>query len=50
MQNLGEFLKEYSLKHQDRVAFEIKRGLRTQRFTFADVYSLKVIEFFNKNL
>ncbi len=40
MQNLGEFLKEYSLKHQDRVAFEIKRGLRTQRFTFADVYSL----------
>jgi len=37
MQNLGEFLKEYSKKHQDRIAYEIKRGFRTERFTFGDV-------------
>lgn len=39
-QNLGDFLKENSEKHQDRVAYQIKRALRTQRFTFNDVYSL----------
>lgn len=42
MQNLGEFLKDNSQKYQDRIAFQIKRGLRTQRFTFSDVYSLSL--------
>jgi len=39
-QNLGQFLKENSKKHKDRVAYQIKRGLRTQRFTFDEVYML----------
>lgn len=40
MQNLGQFLEEYSKEHKDRVAFEIKRGFRTQRFTFTKVCEL----------
>ena len=50
MQNLGEFLKEYSKKRQDRIAYEIKRGFRTERFTFNEVYSLalKTATFLNK--
>ncbi len=40
MENLGQFLKENAAKHKDRIAYEIKRGFRTQRFTFQDVYSL----------
>ena len=40
MQNLGKFLKKYSRVHRDRIAYEIKRGFRTQRFTFDDVYNL----------
>ncbi len=36
-QNLGQFLKEASLKNKDRTAYEIKRGFRTQRFTFSEV-------------
>ena len=40
MQNLGQFLEEYSKEYKDRVAFEIKRGFRTQRFTFEEVYEL----------
>lgn len=40
MQNLGEFLKECSKKHQNRVAYEIKRRFRTEAFTFNKVYSL----------
>lgn len=40
MQNLGEFLKEYSRVHKDRIAYEIKRGFRTQRFTFTEVHDL----------
>lgn len=37
MQNLGQFLEEYSKEHKDRIAYEIKRGFRTQRFTFGEV-------------
>lgn len=40
MQNLGEFLKEYSRVHKNSIAYEIKRGFRTQRFTFSEVYNL----------
>lgn len=40
MQNLGQFLEKYSKEYRYRVAFEIKRGFRTQRFTFAQVYEL----------
>lgn len=40
MQNLGEFLGKYSKEHNVRVAYEIKRGFRTQRFTFDDVHRL----------
>jgi len=40
MQNLGEFLKECSRVHRDRIAYEIKRGFRTQRFSFREVYEL----------
>jgi len=40
MQNLGEFIKEYSRIHSQRVAYEIKRGFRTQRLTFSEVYNL----------
>lgn len=40
MQNLGTFLEKYSKLHKDRIAYEIKRGFRTQRFTFAKVYEL----------
>lgn len=40
LQNLGQFLKEYSEKYGERVAYEIKRGFRTHRFTFADVETL----------
>ena len=41
-QNLEQFLKENSQKYKDKIAYEIKRGLRTQRFTFDDVYSLSL--------
>ena len=40
MQNLGQFLKEYSGIHKNRIAYEIKRGFRTQRFTFEEVHDL----------
>lgn len=41
-QNLGQFLNENSEIHQDRIAYQIKRGLRTQRFTFGDVCQLSL--------
>ncbi len=41
-QNLGQFLKENSKKHQQRIAYEIRRGFRTQRFTFEEVYDLSL--------
>ncbi|MBI2327062.1 AMP-binding protein [Candidatus Curtissbacteria bacterium] len=37
MQNLGQFLEKYSRLHKDHVAYQIKRGLRTQRFTFEEI-------------
>lgn len=40
MKNLGQFLQKYGRQHSDKIAYEIKRGFRTQRFTFFDVYSL----------
>lgn len=40
MENLGQFLKESSNKHKGKVAFEIRRGFRTERFTFADIDKL----------
>jgi len=50
MQNLGEFLKECSRVHRDRIAYEIKRGFRTQRFTFTEVHdlALKTASFLKK--
>lgn len=39
-QNLGEFAAVNAQKYKIRIAYEIKRGLRTQRLSFADVYSL----------
>ena len=42
MKNLGQFLKEYSREHNERIAYEIKRGFRTETFRFADVYSLSL--------
>ncbi|GHO89054.1 AMP-binding protein [Dictyobacter formicarum] len=40
MNNLGQFLRTYSLQHNARIAYEIKRGFRTEKFSFADVHSL----------
>lgn len=40
MKNLGQFLQKYATEYNDRIAYEIKRGFRTQRFTFLEVYSL----------
>ena len=40
MENIGQFLREYSKVHRDRIAYEIKRGFRTERFTFGEVESL----------
>lgn len=40
MNNLGQFLREYAQQHHERIAYEIKRGFRTERFRFADVYML----------
>ena len=40
MQNLGEFLKEHSRVHKNSIAYEIKRGFRTERFTFSEVRDL----------
>ena len=42
MNNLGQFLREYSREHNERIAYEIKRGFRTEKFSFADVYSLSL--------
>jgi len=42
MENLGQFLRKYSRKHHERIAYEIKRGFRTETFRFADVYSLSL--------
>lgn len=41
-QNLGQFLKENSQKYKERVVYEIKRGFRTERFTFREVYELSL--------
>ncbi|BCL79521.1 AMP-binding protein [Ktedonobacteria bacterium brp13] len=40
MNNLGQFLSEYAQQHHERIAYEMKRGFRTEKFSFADVYSL----------
>jgi long-chain acyl-CoA synthetase len=40
MQNLGQFLRAYSQEHHGRSAYEIKRGFRTEKWSFADVSSL----------
>ncbi|MFC1482897.1 AMP-binding protein [Candidatus Margulisiibacteriota bacterium] len=42
MKNLGQFLKHTALTHKDKIAFEIKRGFRTHRFSFHEVYSLSL--------
>jgi hypothetical protein len=42
MNNLGQFLRDYSREHNERIAYEIKRGFRTEKFRFADVYSLSL--------
>jgi long-chain acyl-CoA synthetase len=42
MENLGQFLRAYSREHNERIAYEIKRGFRTETFRFADVYSLSL--------
>jgi long-chain acyl-CoA synthetase len=38
--NLGEFIRQAAEKYQGKVAFEIKRGIRRDRFTFAQMYDL----------
>ncbi len=50
-QNLGQFVKENAESHKDKVAYQIKRGLRTEKFTFGEVYSLslKTATFLKKN-
>ncbi|HTK10684.1 MAG TPA: AMP-binding protein [Ktedonobacteraceae bacterium] len=40
MRNLGQFLSEYSRVHNARIAYEIKRGFRTETLSFAQVHSL----------
>jgi len=35
-------LEKYSQEHKGRIAYEIKRGFRTQRFTFNEIYSLSL--------
>jgi Long-chain acyl-CoA synthetases (AMP-forming) len=40
MDNLGQFFSEYAQQHYERIAYEMKRGFRTERFRFADVYTL----------
>lgn len=40
--NLGDFLVHNAQKHKHRLAYQIKRGLRTQVFTFDDVHRLSV--------
>lgn len=49
MQNLGQFLEKYSKEYKGRVAYEIKRGFRTQKFTFDYVHTLalKTASFLN---
>ncbi|MBI4032900.1 MAG: acyl--CoA ligase, partial [Candidatus Blackburnbacteria bacterium] len=39
-QNLGQLVEENSQKHGDKIAYQIKRGLRTERLTFGEVHSL----------
>lgn len=40
MDNLGQFLSAYAREHHERIAYEMKRGFRAEKFRFADVYSL----------
>jgi long-chain acyl-CoA synthetase len=40
MNNLGQFLRAYAREHNERIAYEIKRGFRTAKLSFADVYAL----------
>lgn len=40
--SLGQLIKKASLTYQDKVAFDIKRGFRTQRFTFSQVWELSL--------
>ena len=40
MNNLGQFLREYAQVHSERIAYEIKRGFRTEKIRYTDVYSL----------
>lgn len=40
MNNLGQFLRDYAREHHERIAYEMRRGFRTETFRFAEVYSL----------
>jgi long-chain acyl-CoA synthetase len=40
MQNLGQFLRTSAQTYHERTAYEIKRGFRTEKFSFADVHTL----------
>jgi long-chain acyl-CoA synthetase len=42
MDNLGQFLRAYAQEHSERIAYAITRGFRTQKLSFADVYSLSL--------
>ena len=42
MENLGQFLSTYAQEHNEQIAYEIKRGFRTEKLSFADVYSLSL--------
>lgn len=38
--NLGELIKQAAEKYKDKTAFEIKRGIRYERFSFIQMYDL----------
>ncbi|HEY7417596.1 MAG TPA: class I adenylate-forming enzyme family protein, partial [Ktedonobacteraceae bacterium] len=40
MNNLGQFLRTYAQAHHERIAYEVKRGFRTERLSFAEVYAM----------
>jgi len=40
VENLGSFIKKAAGKYKDKTAFEIKRGIRVDRFSFSQMYDL----------
>ncbi len=40
VKNLGSFIKKAAEEYKDKAAFEIKRGIKVDRFSFAQMYDL----------